>query len=223
MNKYALITGICGQDGSYLSRYLLEKNYNVYGIIRRSSNINTQRIEDIREKLSLHYGDMTDITCLTMLLMKIKQKMKNNEILEIYHLAAQSHVGISFEMPHYTTASIVNGTLNLLESVRNVEMTHCVKIYNAATSELFGKVLETPQSEKTQFNPTSPYAIAKQYGYYICKNYRDSYNMFVCSGILFNHESPKRGFNFVTKKITHSLYNIKKWYRKIFRIGKYRF
>jgi len=219
MNKYALITGICGQDGSYLSRLLLEKGYNVYGLIRRSSNINTQRIEDIRNKLSLHYGDITDISCLTMLLLKIKKLLKDSECLEIYHLAAQSHVGISFELPHYTTASIVNGTLNLLESIRTTEMIGKVRMYNAATSELFGEVLETPQTEKTPFNPRSPYAVAKQYGFNICKNYRESYDMFVCSGILFNHESPQRGFNFVTRKITMEIGKIVRKESKVLELG----
>ena len=218
MTKTALITGICGQDGSYLARLLLEKNYIVHGIIRRSSSINTQRIESIRHHLDLHYGDITDIGTYIQILKKIKKTL-GDETLEIYHLAAQSHVGISFEMPHYTTATIVNGTLNLLEAVRTLDMEKCTRIYNAATSELFGEVLEMPQTEKTPFNPRSPYAVAKLYGFHICKNYRESYDMFACSGILFNHESPQRGFNFVTRKITLEVGKIMKGESKCLELG----
>jgi GDPmannose 4,6-dehydratase len=204
IKKYALILGCSGQDGSYLSEFLLNKGYIVYGIIRRSSTLNTSNIEHIRYKLKLFYGDVTDIASLNTVLFKIKKEIEDNQ-LEIYHLAAQSHVKISFEMPIYTSQCNAIGTLNLLESIRSLDMKDQVKLYNAATSELYGNVLQVPQNETTPFNPVSPYAIAKQYAFYMIKNYRESYGMFCCSGILFNHESPRRGFNFVTRKITLEL------------------
>ncbi len=199
--KFALITGITGQDGSYLGELLLEKNYKVFGIIRRSSTFNTSRIEHYHEKMECMYGDLTDITSLCNILHKIKKKIGNN-ILEIYHLAAQSHVGISFKIPIYTAQCDALGTLNLLEAIRMTELFNQSKLYNAATSELYGNVLQTPQNEMTPFNPVSPYSIAKQYAFYMIKNYRQAYKYFCCSGILFNHESERRGFNFVTRKIT---------------------
>lgn len=200
-NKFALITGVTGQDGSYLGELLLEKGYKVFGIIRRSATFNTSNIEHYREKMNLMYSDMTDLTSLCNVLHKIKKQIGDSR-LEIYHLAAQSHVGISFEIPIYTAQCDAMGTLHLLEAVRMTDMLEQSRLYNAATSELFGKVLQIPQNEKTPFNPVSPYSIAKQYGFYMVKNYRDAYNMFACSGILFNHESERRGFNFVTRKIT---------------------
>lgn len=203
--KFALISGISGQDGSFLSEFLLEKSYEVHGIIRRCSYFNLSRLDGFRERLHLSYGDMTDITSLINTINKIKLKMGEDDILEVYHLAAQSHVGVSFELPIYTTQCDALGTINFLEAIRQTEMTQRVKFYNAATSELYGEVLEIPQNEKTPFNPRSPYAIAKQYAYYITKNYREGYNMFACSGILFNHESPRRGENFVTRKTTLEL------------------
>jgi len=198
MNKLALITGITGQDGSYLAELLLEKGYNVHGIIRRSSSFNTGRIDHIynNPNLKLHYGDLTDSLSLDNL---VKQIMPD----EIYHLGAQSHVKVSFELPEYTAQVDAIGTLRLLESVKN----HCpnARLYNAATSELYGEVKEIPQNENTPFNPRSPYGVAKMYSYWICKNYRDAYNIFVCNGILFNHESERRGLTFVTRKITREL------------------
>lgn len=216
--KYALITGVSGQDGSFLSEFLLEKEYVVYGIIRRSSTYNTSNIEHIRHKLKLFYGDVTDIASLNTVLFKIKKEIGDSQ-LEIYHLAAQSHVKISFEMPIYTAQCDAIGTLNLLESVRCLEMKDQVRLYNAATSELYGKVLQVPQNEMTPFNPVSPYAIAKQYAFYMIKNYRESYDMFCCSGILFNHESPRRGFNFVTRKITLELGKIMRGEKEFMELG----
>ena len=199
--KAALITGITGQDGSYLAELLLEKNYQVWGMIRRSSNINTHRIEHIFDKLNLRYGDLTDSSNI----INILKEIKNYEILEVYNLAAMSHVKVSFEMPEYTGNVDGLGTLRLLEAIRTFCDTSKVKFYQASTSELYGEVLETPQTETTPFNPQSPYAIAKLYSYYIVKNYRESYNLFACNGILFNHESERRGHNFVTRKITRGL------------------
>lgn len=204
--KIALITGITGQDGSYLAELLLEKGYEVHGIIRRSSSFNTGRIEhlyldewirDMKQKrlVNLHYGDMTDSSSLIRIIQQIKPD-------EIYNLAAQSHVKVSFEVPEYTADVVAIGTLRLLEAVRILDMTSRVKIYQASTSELFGEVQEVPQKETTPFHPRSPYAVAKQYAYWICRNYRESYGMFVANGILFNHESERRGETFVTRKIT---------------------
>lgn len=204
--KVALITGITGQDGSYLAELLLERGYEVHGIIRRSSSFNTSRIEhlyldewirDMKQKrlVNLHYGDMTDSSSLVRIIQQIQPQ-------EIYNLAAQSHVKVSFEVPEYTADVVAVGTLRLLEAVRILGLTDQVKIYQASTSELYGEVQEIPQSETTPFHPRSPYAVAKQYAYWISRNYRDSYGMFVANGILFNHESERRGETFVTRKIT---------------------
>ena len=201
--KKALITGITGQDGSYLAEFLLEKNYEVHGIIRRNSSNNTERIRNIldNKNFHLHYGDITDSSNITYLI-------KNIDPDEIYNLAAQSHVKISFEMPEYTGEVDALGTLRILEAVRLLGLENKIKIYQASTSELYGKVQEIPQSETTPFYPRSPYGVAKLYGFWITKNYRESYDMFVSNGILFNHESPRRGENFVTRKITLSVARI---------------
>ena len=202
----ALITGITGQDGSYLSELLLEKNYIVYGIIRRSSSINTNRIEHIfkNDNLILKYGDLSDGTCLIEIISEIKNKYNFN-ILEIYNLGAMSHVKVSFEIPEYTADIDAMGTLRILNAVRSSGLQNKIKFYQASTSELYGKVMEVPQNENTPFYPRSPYGVAKLYAHWITKNYRESYNMFSCSGILFNHESPRRGPTFVTRKITRGL------------------
>jgi len=201
--KKALITGITGQDGSYLAEILLEKGYEVHGIIRRSSSFNTGRIdhlyadkEILDKKLFLHYGDLVDTSNLNRLLEKIQPD-------EIYNLAAQSHVKVSFEIPDYTGQVDALGTLRFLDAIREVGLRK-VKFYQASTSELFGKVQEVPQSEKTPFYPRSPYGVAKLYGYWIIVNYREAYDLFACNGILFNHESPRRGETFVTRKITRA-------------------
>ena len=199
--KVALITGITGQDGSYLAELLLEKGYEVHGIIRRSSLINTDRIDGIYNRLSLHYGDLTDSTDLVRVIQKVQPD-------EIYNLGAQSHVKVSFEMPEYTADVDAMGTLRVLEAVRLLGMEDRVRIYQASTSELYGLVQETPQKETTQFYPRSPYGVAKLYGYWITKNYREAYGMYACTGILFNHESPRRGETFVTRKITQALSKI---------------
>ncbi len=199
--KIALITGITGQDGSYLAELLLEKEYEVHGIVRRSSLINTHRIDHIYDRLNLHYGDLTDATSLVRIIQKIKPD-------EIYNLGAQSHVKVSFEIPEYTAQVDGLGTLRVLESVRLLGMEKKIRIYQASTSELYGLVQEIPQTETTPFYPRSPYGIAKLYGYWIVKNYREAYGMYACSGILFNHESPKRGETFVTRKITQGLSRI---------------
>lgn len=214
MNKVALITGITGQDGSYLAELLLEKGYEVHGIVRRSSSINTGRVNHLYDnpKFKLHYGDITD----SLSLMGIIKKYKPSEI---YNLAAQSHVKVSFETPEYTAQVDGLGTLKLLESVRLLGMENDVRIYQASTSEMYGKVQEIPQKETTPFYPRSPYGVAKVYAFWIVKNYRESYNMFCCSGILFNHESPRRGFNFVTKKITDALYNISQGKQESLHLG----
>lgn len=203
--KKALITGINGQDGSYLAELLLEKGYEVHGVIRRSSSFNTMKIDHIIDKLKLHYGDVTDPLVISNLLDKIQPD-------EIYNLAAQSHVQVSFEIPYYTGQVDAIGTLNILEAIKN----HCpkAKFYQASTSELFGKVQETPQNENTPFYPRSPYGVAKLYGYWIVKNFREAYGLFACNGILFNHESPRRGLTFVTRKITSELVKIKYGYKK---------
>lgn len=206
MQKTALITGITGQDGSYLAEFLLEKGYEVHGIIRRSSSFNTGRIEhlyldewvrDMKQKrlVNLHYGDMTDSSSLVRILQQIKPD-------EVYNLAAQSHVKVSFDCPEYTAETDAVGVLRLLEAIRILGMEKNCKIYQASTSELFGLVQEVPQKETTPFYPRSPYGVAKQYGFWIVKNYRESYGMFAVNGILFNHESERRGETFVTKKIT---------------------
>jgi GDPmannose 4,6-dehydratase len=210
----ALITGITGQDGSYLAELLLEKGYQVHGVVRRSSSINTERIDHLyhNPNLKLHYGDVTDSLSIMAILKKYKPT-------EIYNLAAQSHVKVSFETPEYTAMVDGLGTLKILESVRLLGIEKEVKIYQASTSELYGLVQETPQKETTPFYPRSPYGVAKLYAYWIVKNYRESYNMFCCSGILFNHESPRRGFNFVTKKITNALKDIKNGKQDVLTLG----
>lgn len=206
--KKALITGITGQDGSYLAELLLEKGYEVHGIIRRSSSFNTERIEHLYRdphindvKMFLHYGDLSDSSNLSRLLEKIQPD-------EIYNLAAQSHVRISFDMPEYTADVVGLGTIRILDAIKETQIK--TKFYQASTSELYGKVVETPQTEKTPFYPRSPYACAKLYSYWITVNYRESYDMYACNGILFNHESPRRGETFVTKKITHAIAKILK-------------
>jgi len=206
--KKALITGITGQDGSYLAEFLLEKGYEVHGIKRRASSFNTERIDHLYEdphqknqKLFLHYGDLSDTSNLTRIIREVKPD-------EIYNLAAQSHVAVSFEVPEYTADVDALGTLRLLEAVRFLGLEKTTKFYQAATSELFGLVQETPQKETTPFYPRSPYAVAKLYAYWITVNYRESYGMYACNGILFNHESPRRGETFVTRKITRAIANI---------------
>ena len=196
--KVALITGITGQDGSYLAELLIEKGYEVHGIVRRASLINTHRIDHIYGQLKLHYGDLTDSTNLVRVIQQVQPD-------EIYNLGAQSHVKVSFEMPEYTGQTDGIGTLRVLEAVRLLGMEDKVRIYQASTSELYGLVQEIPQTETTPFYPRSPYGVAKLYGYWIVKNYRESYGMYACSGILFNHESPRRGETFVTRKITRAL------------------
>ena len=193
--KVALITGITGQDGSYLTELLLEKNYQVWGIIRRSSSINTERINHLynNKNLILRYGDLSDGSNLLKILYEIKEKNENLEKLEVYNLAAMSHVKVSFEMPEYSGDINGLGTLRLLEAIKNSGLKDIARFYQASTSELYGKVLEVPQTEKTPFYPRSPYGVSKLYAYWICKNYRESYGMFVANGILFNHESPRRG------------------------------
>ncbi|MBI5206793.1 MAG: GDP-mannose 4,6-dehydratase [Candidatus Firestonebacteria bacterium] len=205
--KKALITGITGQDGSYLAELLLSKKYEVHGIIRRSSSFNTGRINNIYHdphergaRLTLHYGDLNDASSLNKLLRDIKPD-------EIYNLGAQSHVRVSFDIPEYTGEVDALGTIRILEGIRETELK--TKFYQASSSELYGKVIETPQKETTPFYPRSPYACAKAYAYYITVNYRESYNMFACNGILFNHESPRRGETFVTRKITRAATRIK--------------
>ena len=208
MDKVALITGINGQDGSYLAELLLKKGYTVHGVIRRASTFNRERIEQLysfenpaRRHFILHYGDMTDSSNLIRLVNEIRPH-------EIYHLAAQSHVKISFQVPEYTANVDGLGTLRLLEAVRFLGLDKHTRIYHASTSELFGKAKVFPQNEDTPFHPRSPYGVAKLYAHWIAKNYREAYDMFICDGILFNHESPRRGENFVTRKITLSIAKI---------------
>ncbi|MDR2358333.1 MAG: GDP-mannose 4,6-dehydratase [Prevotellaceae bacterium] len=223
MPKTALITGINGQDGSYLAEFLLDKGYNVHGIIRRSSTFNTQKIEHLyiddliedmhkNRKVQLHYGDMTDSSNLIRLVQAIRPD-------EVYNLAAQSHVKVSFEVPEYTAETDGIGTLRLLEAIRICGLEKTTKIYQASTSELYGLVQETPQSETTPFYPRSPYAVAKLYGYWITKNYREAYGMFAVNGILFNHESERRGETFVTRKITLAAARIARGYQKKLYLG----
>lgn len=209
--KTALITGITGQDGSYLAELLLEKGYEVHGIIRRSSSINTGRVDHIFNNLNLHYGDVTDSLSLTSIIQKVEPD-------EIYNLAAQSHVKVSFETPEYTAMVDGLGTLRILESVRLLGMRD-TRIYQASTSELYGLVQEIPQKETTPFYPRSPYGVAKLYAFWITKNYREAYNMYACSGILFNHESPRRGHNFVTQKIVQGLHKVSKGEQKSLKLG----
>lgn len=200
--RKAFITGITGQDGSYLAELLLEKGYEVYGILRRSSSFNTGRIMHIFNDLKLEYGDLTDSAVLTKLMNAIKPD-------EVYNLGAQSHVKVSFDVPEYTAEVSATGTLRLLDAIRSADLRH-VRFYQASTSEMYGLVQETPQSETTPFYPRSPYAAAKLYAHWITVNYRESYGMFNCSGILFNHESPRRGETFVTRKITRAVGAIKR-------------
>ena len=204
MIKRALITGITGQDGSYLAELLLQKGYEVHGIKRRASSFNTSRIDHLYQdphdkdvRLKLHYGDMTDATNLIRIVQEVKPD-------EIYNLAAQSHVQVSFETAEYTANADALGTLRLLEAIRIIGLEKTCRFYQASTSELFGKVTETPQTETTPFYPRSPYGVAKLYAYWIVKNYREAYTMYACNGILFNHESPVRGETFVTRKITRA-------------------
>ncbi len=208
MAKIALITGITGQDGSYLAEFLLSKGYEVHGIKRRASSFNTARIDHLyqdphetNQRLALHYGDLTDSSNLTRIIQQVQPD-------EIYNLGAQSHVAVSFEEPEYTANSDAIGTLRILEAVRILGLEKKTKIYQASTSELYGLVQEIPQKETTPFYPRSPYAVAKMYAYWITVNYRESYGMFACNGILFNHESPRRGETFVTRKITRGLSRI---------------
>ncbi len=208
MSKKALITGITGQDGSYLAEFLLEKGYEVHGIKRRASSFNTQRIDHIYQdphtpdpKLTLHYGDLSDSSNLTRILREVRPD-------EVYNLAAQSHVAVSFEAPEYTADVDALGTLRILEAIRFLGLEQHTRFYQASTSELYGLVQETPQRETTPFYPRSPYAVAKLYAYWIAVNYREAYGMYACNGILFNHESPRRGETFVTRKITRALANI---------------
>jgi len=208
----ALITGITGQDGSYLAELLLEKGYEVHGIVRRSSLINTHRIDHIYERLHLHFGDLTDATNLISVIKKVEPD-------EIYNLGAQSHVKVSFETPEYTGQVDGLGTLRVLEAVRLLGMEKKTRIYQASTSELYGDVQETPQTETTPFYPRSPYGVAKLYGYWIIKNYREAYDMHCSSGILFNHESPRRGETFVTRKITRGLSRISVGLEKVLYLG----
>ena len=205
--KKALITGVTGKDGSYLAELLLEKDYEVHGLVRRSSIFNRGRIEPLRDQskatdnFRLHYGDMTDISSLNRLIARIRPD-------EVYNLAAQSHVGISFDIPDYTAQVDAMGTLRILEAIKNLDRENKIRFYQASSSELYGKAMESPQNETTPFYPRSPYGVAKLYAHWITKNYREAYGMFACSGILFNHESPRRGENFVTRKITMTLAQI---------------
>jgi GDPmannose 4,6-dehydratase len=210
--KKALISGIAGQDGSYLAEFLLERGYEVHGIIRRASQINTQRIDHIYNRIKLHYGDLTDSTNLVRVIQQVQPD-------EIYNLGAQSHVKVSFEMPEYTADVDAVGTLRVLEAVRLLGMEDKVRIYQASTSELYGLVQEIPQKETTPFYPRSPYGVAKLYAYWITKNYRESYGMYACTGILFNHESPRRGETFVTRKITRALSRISTGNQSILELG----
>ena len=207
----ALITGINGQDGSYLAELLLEKNYTVWGLIRRSSNINTQRIDHIYEhpNLKLKYYDLSDSSNIVNIINEIYTTYKSIKVLEIYNLAAMSHVKVSFELPEYTADIDGVGVLRILEAIKNSPLKEKTRFYQASTSELYGKVVEVPQNENTPFYPRSPYGVAKLYGYWITKNYREAYNIFACNGILFNHESPLRGETFVTRKIVIGLCKIK--------------
>lgn len=212
MSRVALITGITGQDGSYLAELLLEKGYEVHGIIRRTSQINTRRIDHIFDRLQLHYGDLTDALSLTSIIKQVQPT-------EIYNLGAQSHVKVSFEQPEYTGQTDALGTLRVLEAVRLLGMETYVRIYQASTSELYGLVQEIPQKETTPMYPRSPYGVAKLYGYWIVKNYRESYGMHASSGILFNHESSRRGETFVTRKIVRALSHISTGAQQVLELG----
>ena len=218
-NKVALIFGVTGQDGSYLAELLLKKNYIVHGVIRRSSSINTLRVDHIYQdpheknyRFRLHYGDITDSLSVSSIINKTKPN-------EIYNLAAQSHVAVSFEVPEYTANADALGTLRILEAIKFHKLTKKTKFYQAGTSEMYGRVQTTPQNEKTNFYPLSPYGVAKLYAHWITKNYREAYNIFACNGILFNHESPRRGETFVTKKIVSALCKIKEGKQKKLFLG----
>lgn len=219
MKKRALITGVTGQDGAYLAEFLLTKGYEVHGIKRRASSFNTDRIDHLYQdphvsnrNFILHYGDMTDSTNLIRVVQEVQPD-------EIYNLAAQSHVAVSFETPEYTANTDAMGPLRLLEAIRLLKLSEKTRFYQASTSELYGQVRETPQSETTPFYPRSPYAVAKLYAYWIAVNYREAYGMFACNGILFNHESPVRGETFVTRKITRALARIKTGLQKTVHLG----
>jgi len=209
-SKKALVTGITGQDGSYLAELLLEKGYEVHGLVRRSSSFNTWRIDHVRERLVLHYGDLVDQNSLVRTLKTVQPD-------EVYNLAAQSHVKVSFEMPEYTTDVTAIGVLRVLDAARDLGLR--TRVYQAGSSEMFGLVQETPQTEKTPFHPRSPYAVSKVFGHWMAVNYRESYGMHVSNGILFNHESPRRGENFVTRKITMGVAAIKQGRAKELRLG----
>ncbi|KAL3083359.1 hypothetical protein niasHS_011161 [Heterodera schachtii] len=219
--KVAMITGISGQDGSYLAEFLLAKGYQVHGVIRRSSSFNTGRIEHlysnpmthaVGSSFNLHYGDMTDSSCLIKLISTIRPT-------ELYHLAAQSHVKVSFDLPEYTAEVDAVGTLRLLDAIHACGLTRLVRFYQASTSELYGKVQEVPQRETTPFYPRSPYAVAKLYSYWIVVNYREAYQMYACNGILFNHESPRRGETFVTRKISRGVAKISLGQQELVELG----
>ena len=215
--KKALIFGVTGQDGAYLSKFLLDKKYIVHGVKRKSSSINTERVDDLyinskKNTFNLHYGDLTDSLAVYNLIEKIRPD-------EIYNLAAQSHVAVSFQLPEYTTNINALGTLRILESIKTLGLEKKTKFYQAGTSEMFGKVQENPQTERTPFYPRSPYGASKVFSYWITKNYRESYNMFACNGILFNHESPLRGETFVTRKITIGMNKIKLGMQKKLVLG----
>ncbi|XP_076677093.1 GDP-mannose 4,6 dehydratase [Andrena cerasifolii] len=218
--RVALITGITGQDGSYLAEFLLEKGYDVHGIIRRASSFNTARIQHLyadpkchrQGKMKLHYGDMTDSSSLVKVISTVQPT-------EIYNLAAQSHVMVSFEVSEYTAEVDAVGTVRLLDAIRTCGLEKSVRFYHASTSELYGRVVEVPQNEKTPFYPRSPYACAKLYSFWIVVNYREAYDMFACNGILFNHESPRRGENFVTRKVTRSIAKIQLGLQDVLELG----
>lgn len=218
--KIALITGITGQDGSYLAEFLLEKGYEVHGIIRRSSSFNTGRIQHLyadpkshkQGAMKLHYGDLTDSTCLVKIISEVQPR-------EIYNLGAQSHVKVSFDLAEYTANVDGVGTLRLLDAIKTCGLEKTVRFYQASTSELYGKVVETPQKETTPFYPRSPYGVAKLYAYWIVVNYREAYNMYACNGILFNHESPRRGETFVTRKITRAVAKIHHGQQEFLELG----
>lgn len=215
MKRVALITGITGQDGSYLAEFLLRKDYTVFGMIRRSSSINTKRIDHIYSQLNLRYGDLSENP--TKILNEIKEL--NPDVLEIYNLGAMSHVAVSFKCPEYTGNVDGLGVLRMLDTIISLNMKEYTKFYQASTSELYGKVQQIPQTESTPFYPRSPYGIAKLYAFWITKNYRESYNLFACNGILFNHESPRRGETFVTRKITRAVNGIYNGTQEVLVLG----
>jgi len=218
MSKLAFISGVTGQDGSYLAELLLKKGYKVYGIIRRTSFLyNNTRLKEIEPYINLEYGDLTDGSSLINYFNRIINNNRGFSVFEVYNLAAQSHVKVSFDIPEYTTMIDGIGTLKMLEVIRSfpIEIMEKIRFYQAGTSEMFGKVIETPQSETTPFNPQSPYACAKAYSHFLVKNYREGYNMFACNGILFNHESPRRGANFVTMKIVNGIKKLLEEEKKI--------